>query len=136
MLNRLKKEKTTFGYLSEFTTTLWQLTTRIEENGQFEFQMIIKVSIKYETLYFQFSRRLDQACFSFSGSWCRVANRVPVSVLGVLCLLKQSRQYTGLPAVGLKGTVAVLPQSLHLISVLVCWDIICYPVNLSYENSE
>jgi hypothetical protein len=55
-------------------------------------------------------------------------------VLGVLCLAKHSLQYTGLPAVGLKGTVAALPQSLHLISVTVLSGL-C-DIKLLHTNSE
>jgi len=39
-----------------------------------------------------------------------------------------------LPAVGLNGTTAVLPQSLHFISVEERSDIIFCPVNFCYEK--
>ncbi len=48
---------------------------------------------------------------------------------GALCLAKHSLQYTGLPAVGLNGTVAVLPQSLHFISVETPSDMLVNPIN-------
>jgi hypothetical protein len=37
----------------------------------------------------------------------------------VMCLGKQVLQKTGFPGVGLKGTVVILPQSVHLISNIV-----------------
>jgi hypothetical protein len=52
-----------------------------------------------------------------------------------LCLAKHSRQYTGLPAVSLKGTVAALPQSLHFICVEGLSDILLILLILGHKNS-
>jgi hypothetical protein len=49
----------------------------------------------------------------------------------LLCLEKHSLQYTGLPSVGLNGTNAVFPQSVHLASNIVFCDMFSPRLNLT-----
>jgi hypothetical protein len=62
--------------------------------------------------------RLAQAFFA-----SKLKLRLEWLRLSELRFEKHALQYTGLPSLGLKGTVAFLPQSSHLISNILFWGV-------------